>query len=415
MKALSKRQLIEAIVGFALIAVVLVLGFAGVIPGVVFFRCLIGLGFGYALTRGSFGFAGLSNKVCRTGSAKLIRGIMLSVVVGSIIAGALILNANFTVALWVKPISWGLLVGGILFGIGMAFSSCCATGVLQDIPQGFVRALVTLLFFGVGVFLGMPFWTSKFAATSLLGTSSDAVKGIWFVDWFSNGGTNMVVGVVGAILLTVLIAVGISFLSKWYEKKVAKNFPAQEVEVVEAPKSVWEKVFVQKWSMGTTAIVMAVLFGSLLAVTGAGWGASTVHGNWFGSLLVDLGVSQSALDTFVNGAPHNFNVQYFQDAGSMQNSGIIVGAFVALLLSGKFSKVFTDGLKIKPIEILLFAAGGLLMGFGTRLSWGCNVGAFYTPVAQFSLAGWLYFFIIFGGGFVGNKIWKAFYRKVNSK
>ncbi len=407
MKTLSKKQKIEAIIGIALVALVLILGLAGAITGAVFFRCLIGIGFGYALTRGNFGFAGLSNETCRKGSAKLIRGLMLTIALASIIVGALILNGNFTVALWVKPISWGLLFGGILFGIGMAFSSCCATGVLQDVPQGFVRAMVTLLFFGVGVFLGMPLWTSKFASTSLF--TNGTYNGVSFLEWFNWDGTN---GVVGAILLTVLIAVGISLLSKWYEKKIAKNFAIQKEVVAEEAKTTYDRLFVKKWSMGTTALVIAGLFGVLIALTGAGWGASTVHGNWFGSLLVDLGVSQTALDTFVNGAPHNFNVQLFQDAGSMQNIGIILGAFVALLLSGKFSDIFTSGLKIKPIEIVLFAAGGLLMGFGTRLSWGCNVGAFFTPASEFSLSGWLYFFIIFGGGYVGNIIYKSFYKKI---
>jgi uncharacterized membrane protein YedE/YeeE len=95
----------------------------------------------------------------------------------------------------------------------------------------------------------------------------------------------------------------------------------------------------------------------------------------------------------------------------MQNIGIILGAFVGLLLSGRFVEIFKEGLKIKPMEILLFAAGGLLLGFGTRLSLGCNVGALYTPIANFSLAGWFYLFFLFGGGYLGNMIRKAFYKK----
>lgn len=38
-------------------------------------------------------------------------------------------------------------------------------------------------------------------------------------------------------------------------------------------------------------------------------------------------------------------------------------------------------------EALLFALGGLTMGVGTRLANGCNVGALYTPIANFSLSG----------------------------
>jgi uncharacterized membrane protein YedE/YeeE len=82
------------------------------------------------------------------------------------------------------------------------------------------------------------------------------------------------------------------------------------------------------------------------------------------------------------------------------------------LLSGRFVEIFKSGLKIKPLEIVLFAMGGLLLGFGTRLSLGCNVGALYTPIANFSLAGWFYFFFLFGGGYLGNMIRKAFYKKL---
>ena len=425
MKTLSKKQSIELFAGFALLALVLLLGITGVINGdTVFFRCLIGIGFGYALTRGNFGFAGLSNNVCRTGSAKLIRGLMWTVVIASIFVGVVLIANGFKtaanptgLALWVKPISWGLLAGGILFGIGMAFSSCCATGVLQDVPSGFTRSMVTLLFFGMGVFLGTPLWKTGFASNSLF--TSASTSGVWFVDWFGTSDTvNGVVSagaVVGAVLLTILIAVGISFLSKWYEKKIAKNFPNKVEEVEEVATTTYEKMFVKKWSMGTTALIIAVLFFALIVLTNAGWGASTVHGNWFASLLHDLGVSGAAIDSFMgaNAGSYDYDVQYFQDAGSMQNTGIILGAFIALLLSGKFTETFTGGLKVKPIELVLFAAGGLLMGFGTRLSWGCNVGAFFTPVAEFSLAGWIYFFILFGGGFLGNKIYKAFYKKIS--
>lgn len=413
MKDLNKSQKIEFGVGFALLALVLILGITGVIQGdSVFVRTLIGLGFGFALTRGNFGFAGLSNRVCRTGQGNLIRAMMLTISLASVLFGVYVIATGRldSVGLWIKPISWGLLVGGLMFGIGMAFSSCCATGVLQDIPLGFTRAMVTLLFFGLGVFLGNPLWSKAF--------NSEGIK-VWFVDWFSNGGTNMVFGVVGAILVTIAIAVGISYLSKLAEKRVAKNFP-EPVQEEAVSTTTFNKLFINKWSTSTTALVFASLMFALLVLTGAGWGASTVHGNWFGSILNWIGIDVSSMtgpkgfyDLVLFGQLADGQVYFFADAGSMQNLGIILGAFTALLLSGNFTKLFKGGLKVKPIELVLFAAGGLLMGFGTRLSWGCNVGAFFTPVIEFSLTGWVYFGILLVGGFLGNKVYKAFYKKIS--
>lgn len=410
MKELSKKQLIESIVGFALIALVLILGFKGAFASTtVLVKCLIGMGLGYALTRGDFGFAGLSNRTCRKGSTRLIRALMLMFVISAIIVGSFLVSGA-SPTLWVNPISWGLLCGGILFGIGMAFSSCCATGVLQDFPIGLSRAFITLIFFGIGVFLGFPLMKSDFAQNSLF-TSGDTYKGVWFVDWFTWDGAN---GVIGAILLTVLLAVLVGSLAKWYEKKISKNFPDEEIEVEEKECTTYERFFVKRWSMTQTALVIAILFGSLYTVTSKGWGASTVYGNWFGSILVKLGFSAQELAEFTGRAESSFTTPLFSHAGYMQNIGIIVGAFVGLLLAGNFTKIFKAGLKIKPMEILLFAVGGLLMGFGTRLSLGCNVGALYTPIANFSLAGWLYFFFLFGGGYLGNMIRKVFYKKVDT-
>jgi uncharacterized membrane protein YedE/YeeE len=157
--------------------------------------------------------------------------------------------------------------------------------------------------------------------------------------------------------------------------------------------------------------VIAILLGMLYIVTGAGWGASTVFGNWVGTLLVNLGVDASALQTFTN-SKINLNVQVFADAGSMQNIGIMIGAFMFFLLAGNFTEQFKQGLKIKPLEILFFMIGGFIMGFGTRLALGCNVGAFFTPVTNFSLSGWVFFAMMIGGGYVGNLVFKWFYTKV---
>jgi len=66
------------------------------------------------------------------------------------------------------------------------------------------------------------------------------------------------------------------------------------------------------------------------------------------------------------------------------------------------------GLKISLRGLIIFAIGGFMMGFGTRLSNGCNVGALYTPIAQFSLSGWFYLIVVATGGFIGNWLIKQY-------
>jgi uncharacterized membrane protein YedE/YeeE len=95
---------------------------------------------------------------------------------------------------------------------------------------------------------------------------------------------------------------------------------------------------------------------------------------------------------------------FFDHPINVQNVGIILGTVVALLLAGSFSKTCKEGLSITFRDAVLYAMGGLCMGVGTRLSNGCNVGALYTPIANFSLSGWIFFVFLVAGGMIGYKV-----------
>jgi hypothetical protein len=41
------------------------------------------------------------------------------------------------------------------------------------------------------------------------------------------------------------------------------------------------------------------------------------------------------------------------------------------------------------------------MGYGARLSFGCNIGALFSGIASGSLHGWVWFAAAFAGSFVG--------------
>lgn len=123
----------------------------------IFLRLLLGLGLGVALTKGSIGFAGSVNRAYRRGSTQLIQTLMLMFVVTAVINAGLLLGGGIEqYSLWINPINLGLIVGGLMFGFGMTLSSCCASGVMVEMVSDVPRALVTLLMFGIGVFIGFP-------------------------------------------------------------------------------------------------------------------------------------------------------------------------------------------------------------------------------------------------------------------
>ena len=108
-----------------------------------------------------------------------------------------------------------------------------------------------------------------------------------------------------------------------------------------------------------------------------------------------------------------FTAPFFQNGMNVQNTGIILGTLIALLLAGDFVKTFKAGLSITFKEALIYIVGGLAMGFGTRLSNGCNVGALYTPIANFSLSGWIFLVFLVLGGIFGNIIYKKIMTRSN--
>lgn len=412
----------EFYVGFVLIAVTVVLGKI-FLQDMIFFRLLIGVGFGYALARALMGFAGGVNRAAQFGSTLLMRALMLMFfVTATMMAGLLITGKAENYGLWVNPINAGLIVGGLLFGFGMAFSSCCASGVLTDLADSLPRALITLIFFGLGVFLGFPLQKTASWIKNSWFESSAGRNGVFFPDWFGN---NPVYSYLGAIIVTAIFCVIVVFLSYWYEKKrkltntyhnvpseLAQNTPdtfdSKNFKILS--EASYNHFFVKPWTLKQGVVVISALFIILTAVSKSGWGASTPYGHWFGQILAVLGVSPESLEKFTHVPAKVFTIKFFTHPVYVQNLGITLGALFSLLLAGTFMKNFNKHIKISLKDALLFALGGFLMGFGTRLSNGCNVGALYTPIANFSLAGWIYLLMLVIGGTAGNMFAKKVYK-----
>jgi hypothetical protein len=63
----------------------------------------------------------------------------------------------------------------------------------------------------------------------------------------------------------------------------------------------------------------------------------------------------------------------FADITSVMDFGIIFGALLASGLAGKFH----PGWKVPPRSLVAAVVGGLLLGYGARLAYGCNIGALF--------------------------------------
>ena len=82
------------------------------------------------------------------------------------------------------------------------------------------------------------------------------------------------------------------------------------------------------------------------------------------------------------------------------NFGIMLGALMAAGLALKFSPKF----KLSAGSVIAAIIGGLLLGYGARIAFGCNIGAYFSGIGSTSLHGWLWFVAAFAGSTLGTRI-----------
>ena len=87
------------------------------------------------------------------------------------------------------------------------------------------------------------------------------------------------------------------------------------------------------------------------------------------------------------------------------NFGIILGALLASSLAGRFAPNFAIPLR----SALAAAIGGILLGYGARIAFGCNIGAYFGGIASGSLHGWLWLVAAYVGSIVGVRLRPVFF------
>jgi uncharacterized membrane protein YedE/YeeE len=79
--------------------------------------------------------------------------------------------------------------------------------------------------------------------------------------------------------------------------------------------------------------------------------------------------------------------------------GLMLGAMGAAGLAGRFAPTWRGSTR----SALAATLGGVLLGYGARIAYGCNIGAFFSGVASGSLHGWAWLVAAFIGNIVGTR------------
>ena len=48
--------------------------------------------------------------------------------------------------------------------------------------------------------------------------------------------------------------------------------------------------------------------------------------------------------------------------------------------------------------------GGLLLGYGARIAYGCNIGAYFSGIISGSLHGWVWMLMALAGSIIGIRL-----------
>lgn len=156
----------------------------------------------------------------------------------------------------------------------------------------------------------------------------------------------------------------------------------------------------------TGAILLSVFQIATLASTGEPWGVTGAFANWGAWIYELFGGNVDKWYYFSTaGAQKTLEAGFLSDPASMRNIGIIVGAFFAAVMASQFKFK-----KIKALrQVVAAILGGLLMGYGARLAYGCNIGALFSGIASMSLSGWVFAAALLAGAFIGSKLLARFF------
>lgn len=349
---------------------------------------LIGGALGMTLYHASFGFTSSWRVFLNERRGRGLRAQMIMLAVAVLLffpalgAGELFGNP---VKGNVNPVSISVMIGAFIFGIGMQLGGGCASGTLYTVGGGSARMVVTLIFFCLG---------------SLIATSH--------LDWWFNlphlAPISLVhsLGVIPALVLNLVIFSIIAAITIYVEKKRHGQLESEP----ETKQRGLRRFLRGPWPLVWGGIILTLLNFATLALAGRPWGVTSALAVWAAKTASFVGVDVTSWAYWQQASNAKALTQsLWFDVTSMMNFGIMLGALLAASLAGKFA----PNLNIPKRSLLAAVLGGLMLGYGARLAYGCNIGAYFSGIASGSLHGWLWLVFAFIGNSVGVKLRPTFF------
>jgi uncharacterized membrane protein YedE/YeeE len=323
---------------------------------------VVGIGMGAALAAFRFGFTTGWRQLIEDRDPRGVAGQVLLLGLGALLA--IPLMAQFPeLKAALGPPSVSLILGAFVFGLTMQIADGCGSGTLYKAGMGIPLNAAILPLFALGSFLGSVHLHHFLA----LGQTEPI-------------GLLETTGTAGALAITlILLAVSVGLVRLW----------------VGAGRA-WLDA---RWIKG--AIILAVLATLNLILAGQPWGVVYGFGLWAAKGVTAAGLFDAGTNPFWSqaGNAERLGQTVLLDVTSITNIGILAGAlWVASRGTTETAKPLTGQ------QWLIGLLAGFIMGYSSRLAFGCNVGAMLSGITTGSLHGWLWVPAAFAGTLIGVRV-----------
>lgn len=414
-----------------------------------------GFVYGMCLQYGRFCFSSAFRDLFAVGVPRMAVGIMIAMVLFGVVSAFVTATGNSTF----HPAPYGIhsVIAGFIFGVGMVITGGCASGSLYKAGEGNMTAVLVILSISVSqaIFVDISGWANNLVPYSwhqsavAKGLPAVITAGDGWMDQYLAGyvwnqpvllfskwlglGKGFVGAYVGDVLVGIVLpaaALLIAVYLIWYRKGFLRKRAQASLPVTGLGVELtgyWSMIMASK----RTAIAGLVLgiaaglhmyvmkgmqlkfgvsnFGTLMkemditfGLSAKGtvfdpgyWYVTTQEAQWVGWVFNKLGWDN--MDNIFFGLENGIPNPLINPADWM-SIALIGGAAVMALLSNEFK------FKATTRELAMWAIiGGTLMGIGSRLGMGCNVGAFFVRVSQGDVSGWMFGAGMVGGAYIGVK------------
>ncbi|MDH3444773.1 MAG: YeeE/YedE family protein, partial [Deltaproteobacteria bacterium] len=340
---------------------------------------LIGALLGVTLYHAAFGFTSAYRRMLLHRDVTGVRAQLLMLAIATLLFAPVLASGSMFgrgVVGAVAPVGWQVAIGAFMFGIGMQLGGGCGSGTLYALGGGSLRLLFTLAAFIAGSFwasLHMSWWQA-------------------LPSWPA-----MALGHVLGWPLAVLAQLGFIAVLWVMAGRWGKTFPDGGLR----NHGKWHVLLRGPWPLLCGAAALAVLNFVTLIVAGHPWSVTWAFTLWGAKIASTFGWNpESSLFWSGGFQEHALQTSIFEDTVSLMNFGILLGAMCGAALAGRYAPRWGSPARSYVAGLL----GGLAMGYGARIAFGCNIGAFFSGVASTSLHGWIWIAAALPGTWIGVKL-----------